>query len=53
MRVSVIPEWSYAGQHHYTVWVDGEKYDEFTSNGWISHRFMIDIANLYREALEG
>lgn len=49
--VYVQPEWNYAGQYHYSVWVDGEKYDEFTSLGWLTHREMIDVARGYANAL--
>ena len=53
--VYVSPDWHYAGDYHYVVFVDGEKYDEFTSRrpwGWLTQSQMYDIANGYQEAID-
>jgi len=52
MDCYVSPEWSYAGRHHYAVWVDGVRYDEFTSKGWLTGSQMHDVAAGYAEALD-
>jgi len=52
MDVQIAPEWSYAGMHYYSVWVDGVKYDEFTSRGWLTASQLYDVAQGYKEGLE-
>ena len=52
MDCHVTLEWSYAGKRHYSVWCQGEKMDEFTSTGWLTHSQMIDVARGYAEVLD-
>lgn len=50
--VYVSEEWAYHKDAHYIVWVDGEKYDEFTSRtGPLTFRQQIDVSAGYSEAL--
>jgi len=51
MDVYVSEVSAYAGSYLYYVFVDGEKYDEFSSTRWITHAQMIDVARGYEEGL--
>ena len=54
MDVYVREEWTYGGQAYYTVWVDGQLYDNFTltKKPLLTWSQQIDVANGYKEALE-
>lgn len=52
MDYYVTPEWHYAGRHHYSVWYESVKVDEFTSDKWLTHSQMIDVARSYADVLE-
>lgn len=52
MDVYVSPAWNYGGAYHYHVYAFGELYDEFTSNRWLTHGEMIDVARGYAEGLD-
>ena len=44
--------WSYARLHHYTVMVNGEVYDQFTSSQRLTFTEEYDVAAGYKEALD-
>lgn len=48
-QVYVSPMGHYGSTYFYVVMVDGKQYDEFSSEGWITHSQMIDVARGYQE----